>query len=189
MDGVRIINIYQDLKYGTVGFTYEHRSPETHKLIACYVHKEDYDTIATENKKLREELEQDNQFLSKQNKMLEKAIESARIEKGNLEQELTSTKSKIAEVNAENDRLFNRLSDFAFEHPLYKLSKELEKENKELEDELRVTKSQLDEAVELLYGLQNEFEGSRAIRCDKVVLILGEYYDTHIGEFLAKVKV
>lgn len=115
----------------------------------------------------REQLQQENASLRKQIDILnEEALSRIGIEVG--------LKSKVEELKLK--LLFNRLSDFAFEHPLYKLSKELEKENKELEEELRVTKSQLDEALSVIEYAQSGHEDECfCTLCERASNLMGSF--------------
>ena len=57
---------------------------------------------------------------------------------------------KLKELQAENDRLFFNQVEWATEHPTYKLSKELERKNKDLEDDLFLLKAAAEKLAEAL---------------------------------------
>lgn len=64
-------------------------------------------------------------------------------------QHIQDLKKQLSERDAEIDRLSNRLSDFAFEHPCYKLSKELEKENGKMKEQLQAAVEIMKVVVEI----------------------------------------
>lgn len=98
----------------------------TNDTIEGGLHVVEYAALESANaEKLK--YQQEMFVLNEEVKVRNLSIKQLESENGNLAEQLES-------ANAENERLAKRLIEFAVEHPSYKLSKELEVENKKLAD-------------------------------------------------------